>query len=88
MKQIFTDELDFDVIKNNIKVFLSAQSEFTDYNFEGSVMSTLLDILAWLYGTIDSVIQSFSKCHGYSSVSRDARDTDPTYGYQVQHDRW
>jgi len=40
-------ELDFDGIKSNLKTFLSQQSEFTDYNFEGSGMSVLLDTLAY-----------------------------------------
>ena len=40
-------ELDFDGIKSNLKTFLSQQDEFTDYNFEGSGMSVLLDTLAY-----------------------------------------
>lgn len=40
-------ELDFDTIKNNLKDFLRNQSEFTDYDFEGSGLSVLLDILAY-----------------------------------------
>ncbi len=40
-------ELDFDAIKTNLKGFLKSQSEFSDYNFEGSGMSVLLDILAY-----------------------------------------
>jgi hypothetical protein len=40
-------ELDFDTIKNNLKAFLNQQSEFTDYDFEGSGLSVLLDILAY-----------------------------------------
>ena len=40
-------ELDFDGIKSNLKTFLSQQDEFTDYDFEGSGMSTLLDVLAY-----------------------------------------
>jgi hypothetical protein len=40
-------ELDFDGIKSNLKTFLSQQNEFTDYNFEGSGMSVLLDTLAY-----------------------------------------
>ena len=40
-------ELDFDVIKANLKNFLSQQDEFRDYDFEGSGMSVLLDILAY-----------------------------------------
>lgn len=40
-------ELDFDAIKNNLKAFLKSQSEFSDYNFEGSGLSVLLDLLAY-----------------------------------------
>ena len=40
-------ELDFDTIKRNLKTFLSQQDEFTDYDFEGSGMSALLDVLAY-----------------------------------------
>jgi len=40
-------ELDFDGIKANLKTFLSQQNEFTDYDFEGSGMSVLLDTLAY-----------------------------------------
>lgn len=40
-------ELDFDGIKSNLKTFLSQQDEFTDYDFEGSGMSVLLDVLAY-----------------------------------------
>jgi len=40
-------ELDFDTIKSNLKNYLKSQSEFSDYNFEGSGMSVLLDILAY-----------------------------------------
>lgn len=40
-------ELDFDAIKTNLKAFLQDQSEFSDYNFEGSGLSILLDLLAY-----------------------------------------
>ena len=40
-------ELDFDTIKQNLKNFLNQQSEFTDYDFEGSGLSILLDLLAY-----------------------------------------
>lgn len=40
-------DLDFDTIKTNLKTYLSAQSEFTDYDFEASGLSVLLDILAY-----------------------------------------
>ena len=40
-------ELDFDQIKQNLKTYLQGQSQFTDYDFEGSGLSVLLDILAY-----------------------------------------
>ena len=40
-------ELDFDQIKTNLKNFLNDQNEFADYNFDGSAMSILLDLLAY-----------------------------------------
>ena len=40
-------ELDFDSIKNNLKTYLKGQSQFTDYDFEGSGMNILLDTLAY-----------------------------------------
>jgi len=40
-------ELDFDQIKNGLKTYLSSQSKYNDYDFEGSGMSVLLDILAY-----------------------------------------
>jgi len=40
-------ELDFDGIKNNLKTYLKGQSDFTDYDFEGSGMNILLDTLAY-----------------------------------------
>lgn len=39
--------LDFDSIRGDIKRFLQSQSEFRDYNFEGSALSLLIDILAY-----------------------------------------
>jgi hypothetical protein len=40
-------ELDFDTIKSNLQTFLNQQSEFTDYDFEGSGLGVLLDVLAY-----------------------------------------
>ena len=40
-------ELDFDSIKSNLKNYLRQQSEFQDYDFEGSGLNVLLDILAY-----------------------------------------
>ena len=46
-KRLNVTDLDFDDIKDNLKVFLKGQTEFTDYDFEGSGMNILLDTLAY-----------------------------------------
>ena len=40
-------ELEFDQIKNNLKTFLSDQSQYSDYDFEASGLSVLIDLLAY-----------------------------------------
>ena len=45
--KLVVSDLDFDNIKSNLKTFLQDQPEFSDYNFEGSGFSVLLDILAY-----------------------------------------
>jgi hypothetical protein len=40
-------DLDFNNIKNNLKTFLKSQNTLKDYNYEGSALSTLLDVLAY-----------------------------------------
>lgn len=47
MANIRITELDFDEIKQNLKNYLKSQTEFSDYDFEGSGLSVLLDILAY-----------------------------------------
>ena len=46
-KRLRVTELDFDEIKENLKLFLKAQEEFKDYDFDGSGMNILLDTLAY-----------------------------------------
>lgn len=40
-------DLDFDTIKNNLKTFLRSQNTLQDYDYEGSALNTLLDVLAY-----------------------------------------
>ena len=47
MSNLRIAELDFDQIKSNLKTYLNSQTEFTDYDFEGSGLSILLDILSY-----------------------------------------
>ena len=44
---IKASELDFDNIKASLKSYLSSKSEFEDYDFEGSALSNILDVLAY-----------------------------------------
>lgn len=46
-KRIQTTELDFDGIKQSLKQYMQGQAEFTDYDFDGSGLSILLDVLAY-----------------------------------------
>ena len=41
--------LDFYEVKESIKSYLKTKDEFSDYNFEGSTISYLLDTLAYKY---------------------------------------
>jgi len=47
MAQMKVNELDFKGIKENLKAYLKSQTEFSDYNFEGSGMAVLIDLLAY-----------------------------------------
>jgi len=44
---IQSTRLDFDNIKNSLKTYFAQQSEFTDYDFEASGLSNILDVLAY-----------------------------------------
>jgi len=39
--------LDFDTLKQNLKTYLSTQSVFKDYNFDGSNINVLLDVMSY-----------------------------------------
>ena len=40
-------QLDFDTIKGNLKTYMKGQTTFTDYDFEGSGLNVLLDVLSY-----------------------------------------
>lgn len=61
--------LDFNNIKNNLKLFLSQQPEFSDYNFEASGLSNLLDVLA--YNThYNALLANFALNESYLSTAQ------------------
>jgi hypothetical protein len=45
--RIKVTDIDFNDIRENLKTFLSGQSQFNSYDFDGSAMSVLLDVLAY-----------------------------------------
>lgn len=45
--RIRVSDLDYLDIRENLKEFLKGQSQFSDYNFEGSALSVILDVLAY-----------------------------------------
>lgn len=61
--------LDFDNIKNNLKTYLAAQPQFSDYNFEASGLSNILDVLA--YNThINALIANFALNESYLTTAQ------------------
>ena len=69
-------ELDFDQIKQNLKNYLKTQTEFSGYDFEGSGLSTLLDVLAYNthYNAMAAHFSLNEACLLYTSPSpRDQR---------------
>lgn len=78
-KKINVTELDFDKIKGNLKTFLQGQTEFQDYDFEGSGLSILLDVLAYnthynaLYNNLtinEMFLDSASKRNSVVSIAK------------------
>lgn len=66
---IKSTELDFNTIKNNLKVFLAGKDEFADYNYEGSGLSNILDVLA--YNThYNGLIANFALNESYLSTAQ------------------
>jgi len=45
--KLVVSDYDFEAIKSNLKGFLQGQTEFQDYDFEGSSLNILLDILSY-----------------------------------------
>ena len=77
--KINVSELDFDQIKSNLKQFLQGQDKFSDYDFEGSGLAILLDVLAYnthynaLYTNLavnESFIDSASKRNSVVSLAK------------------
>tara|TARA_S200002703_G_scaffold122083_1_gene107971 strand:- start:16802 stop:18793 length:1992 start_codon:yes stop_codon:yes gene_type:complete len=58
-KSLSVNQLDFDTIKQNMINFLQNQEEFKDYDFEGSGLSVILDLLSY-YTHYQGVYNNFT----------------------------
>ena len=66
---IRSTELDFFEIKENLKLFMKQQEEFEDYDFEGSALSNILDVLA--YNThFNGLIANFALNESYLTTAQ------------------
>ena len=61
--------LDFNNIKSSLKTYLAGKSEFTDYDFESSGLSNILDVLA--YNThFNALMANFALNESYLSTAQ------------------
>jgi len=66
---IKSSDLDFANIKAELKDYLKQKSEFTDYNFEGSALSNILDVLS--YNThLNGLIANFSTNESFLNTAQ------------------
>jgi hypothetical protein len=75
--------LDFDTLKNNLKTFMKSQTTFQDYDFEGSNINVLLDIMAY-----NTYINSFYTNMAISEMFLDSsqiRDSVVSHAKQINY---
>jgi len=69
MTVIRSSQLDFDQIKSSLKTYFAQQSEFSDYDFEASGLSNILDVLA--YNThINGLIANYALNESFLSTAQ------------------
>jgi hypothetical protein len=82
-------DLDFDNIKNRLKEYLETQTEFSDYDFDASGLSNILDVLA--YNThINALTANFSINESFLSSAQlrsSVVSHAETLGYDVRSSR-
>ena len=80
-KRLEVTDLDFDSIKNNLKVFLKQQDQLTDYDFDGSTMATLIDLLS--YNTHYNAVYANVLAHEMFLDSADLRNSIVSHAKHV-----
>ena len=76
-------ELDFDQIRANLKTYLQGQTQFQDYDFEGSGMSVVLDVLAYntFYNAFNANMQANEMFLDTAQVRNNVVSHAKTLGY-------
>lgn len=76
-------ELDFDQIRSNLKTYLQSQSQFQDYDFEGSGLSVILDVLAYntFYNAFNANMQANELFLDTAQVRNNVVSHAKTLGY-------
>ncbi len=81
-----TSQLDFETIKENLKLYLRRNPEFADYNFEASGLSNILDVLA--YNThLNALMANFALNEAYltsAQLRSSVISIAQTLGYNVR----
>lgn len=81
-----TSQLDFDGIKESLKLYLRRMPEFADYDFEASGLSNILDVLA--YNThINALMANFSLNEAYlgsAQLRSSIVNIAQTLGYNIR----
>jgi hypothetical protein len=75
--------LDFDTLKSNLRTFMKSQSTFKDYDFEGSNINVLLDVMAY-----NTYINSFYTNMAISEMFLDSaqvRDSVVSHAKQINY---
>ena len=75
--------LDFDTLKSNLKTFMKSQTTFRDYDFEGSNINVLLDVMAY-----NTYINSFYTNMAISEMFLDSaqvRDSVVSHAKQINY---
>ena len=78
-KRLNVSDLDFQNIKTNLKTYLNSQEAFQDYNFEGSALGSLVDLLAY--------VTHYNAINANLGINETFLDTAQSRGAVVGHAR-
>lgn len=76
-------DLDFDDIRNNLVTYLQSQTQFQDYDFQGSGLSTIIDVLAYntFYNAFNANMQANELYLDTAQVRNNVVSHAKTLGY-------